>query len=110
MIDEKLLDKREQALRPAITGTFPADDARELIRLARLGLWAEEHGVTAVEGLLSNVSLDWYAQQFGRDTTPSGASSGAASVIHNQDTHERAARAFQRLREALAALPKKETS
>ncbi len=38
MIDHKMLDKWEEKLRPALTATFPADDALELIKLARLGL------------------------------------------------------------------------
>lgn len=45
MIDEKMLDRWTETLRPALTATFPVDDARELIRLAHLGLWAEKHAI-----------------------------------------------------------------
>jgi len=41
-LTDKILDKWEIQLKPAVTGTFPVDDANELIRLSRLGLKLEE--------------------------------------------------------------------
>jgi len=43
MIDEQMLDRWAKNLKPAITATFQVKHARELIRMARLGLWVEKY-------------------------------------------------------------------
>jgi hypothetical protein len=45
-MDEKRLD--EIAPEAGIMGAFSFEDMVELIRLARLGLWAEKHGIPAI--------------------------------------------------------------
>lgn len=48
-MDEKRLDGLEALAKDAITHvTVQRDTILELIRLARLGLWAEKHGVPAL--------------------------------------------------------------
>lgn len=56
----------------------------------------------AAENLLSNVALDWYVQQVARPEAPTVSSSGIAAKVHNSETAQRAAAAFERLRKAVA--------
>lgn len=60
MIDAKRLDEIEEALEKTnvtLWGACSVDEEPELVRLARLGLWAREHGVEAVR--LYAVMSDW---------------------------------------------------
>lgn len=107
MINEDILDQLEKYGRHGVDGISWDDIANEVYSLARLGLWAEKHGVDALHGILSNVGLDWYMQQFGKDETPNGLNSGIASRIHNIETKERVVTAFLNANSALAALPRK---
>lgn len=60
----------------------------------------------ALEGMMNNVALDWYVQQFAKDTTPKGDSSGIAARIHNEEVSARIAQRLEEARQALAALTK----
>ena len=63
MIDEKRLDEYSEAFRSAYDRLRPTtameislykqdmDEKQELLRLARLGLWAEKHGVPALRSV-----------------------------------------------------------
>lgn len=56
MIDEKYLNEREEnwrKLTPTIEDGDIVSNNLELIRLARLGLWAEEHGIGALKRFAS---------------------------------------------------------
>lgn len=57
--------------------------------------------VEALEDMLKNVSLDWYMQQFGKDTSPQPPTTGIAAKIHNQETMDRVLVAFANARDAL---------
>ena len=53
MIDEKSLDEllaKGLANAPLTRGDFPSIRVAELVRLARLGLWAEKHAIPAMKG------------------------------------------------------------
>jgi len=58
----------------------------------------------ALTGLLSNAAMDWYCEQFARDETPRGMSSGVVSKIHNIELRDRALAAYERARSVLAEL------
>lgn len=59
MIDEKRLEEIEQGYSEWLTtigvgSSFVGGrDTREILRLARLGLWAEKHGIPALEKIRS---------------------------------------------------------
>lgn len=109
-MDERQLDEFTKQLDRFDSLIITGPERAAIIRLARLGLWAEKHGVPAIRETLTNVALDWYIQQFARDTTPAINASGIAAVIHNQEIRDRARMAFEQLREALAALPKENST
>jgi hypothetical protein len=50
MIDEKTLDQMAKAF-AVFEQSGPPTQFMELVRLARLGLWAEKHGVPALENV-----------------------------------------------------------
>ena len=54
-----------------------------------------------LEGILSNVSLDWYVQNFYKQPDYSNGQTGIAAKIHNIETLERISIAFKRARDAL---------
>lgn len=54
-----------------------------------------------LQGLLSNVALDWYVDQYRKDESPSGIATGVVAKIYNRDIEERTKRAFEKGREAL---------
>lgn len=88
-LSEALDDLESQADVPMFNPTA----LRALIQVAR-----------AAEGLLGNVALDWYVQQFAKDQAPQGYDSGSAALIHNLETSQRAGAEFERIRLALAEL------
>jgi hypothetical protein len=72
-------------------GDFTEEEACEVLRLARLGLWAEKHGIAQLK------RIDFNGGHYLR-FEPSGAGAGAGAVAALKDT-------LQWVREALAALP-----
>jgi hypothetical protein len=58
--------------------------------------------VEALDGILIDVSLDWYVQHFSKDTTSTEKTSGIAARIHNAELLSRIARRFIEGKEALA--------
>jgi hypothetical protein len=56
----------------------------------------------ALKDILETVSLEWFVQQFGRDTTASGQSTGIVARIHNQDMQDRIKATLERARCTLA--------
>jgi hypothetical protein len=89
--------KRVNLLLMKTNGNLIADRECLSDRLARA-----EKVIEAARELFSVVSLDWYVQQFGRDESPNGATSGVVAKIHNRGLVERIAAAFSKGREALA--------
>lgn len=57
----------------------------------------------ALHDILTGVSLDWYVKEFSYHNREGGDSSGIISTIHNFETRNRVAAAFERGRQALAS-------
>lgn len=62
-------------------------------------LEALEDCAKVLEHILTDVSLEWYVQQFAQ--TPAPGSSGTVAAIHNKELINRAGVAFERGRTAL---------